>query len=40
MIVEVVKEFGTQLAALISQLKIRHTTLKEDAEMILSAVHR
>jgi F-box protein 18 (helicase) len=40
MIVEVVKEFGNQLPALISELKTNHTTKKEDADMIFSTVHR
>ena len=40
MIVDVVKEFGNQLPSLISELKTHHTTLKKDADMIFSTVHR
>jgi superfamily I DNA/RNA helicase len=40
MIVEVVKEFGNKLPALINELKTNHTTTKEEADMIFSTVHR
>ncbi len=40
MIVEVVKEFGNKLPALISELKTNHSTTKEEADMIFSTVHR
>jgi ATP-dependent exoDNAse (exonuclease V) beta subunit len=40
MIVEVVKEFGNRLPGLISELKTHHTTVKEEADMIFSTVHR
>jgi superfamily I DNA/RNA helicase len=40
LIVEVVKEFGNKLPALISQLKAAHTATKEEADMIFSTVHR
>lgn len=40
MIVEVVKEFGNKLPSLINELKSNHTTVKEDADMIFSTVHR
>ncbi|MBX2925579.1 MAG: ATP-dependent helicase [Chitinophagaceae bacterium] len=40
MIVDVVKEFGNRLPALIQELKTNHTTAKEDADMIFSTVHR
>jgi F-box protein, helicase, 18 len=40
MIVEVVKEFGNKLPSLINELKTNHTTVKEDADMIFSTVHR
>ena len=39
-IVEVVKEFGNRLPALISELKQNHTSSKEEADMIFSTVHR
>ncbi len=38
--VEVVKEFGNRLPGLISELKSNHTTVKEEADMIFSTVHR
>ncbi|WP_153796408.1 UvrD-helicase domain-containing protein [Foetidibacter luteolus] len=40
MIVEVVKEFGNRLPALINDLKTNHTAAREDADMIFSTVHR
>lgn len=40
MIVDVVKEFGSQLPSLINELKTHHTASKKDAEMIFSTVHR
>jgi F-box protein 18 (helicase) len=40
MIVQVVKEFGNKLPALINELKTNHTTVKEEADMIFSTVHR
>ncbi|MEO7265210.1 MAG: 3'-5' exonuclease [Ferruginibacter sp.] len=40
MIVEVVKEFGNRLPGLINELKENHTTVKEEADMIFSTVHR
>lgn len=40
MIVDVVKEFGNRLPALINELKANHTVRKEDADMIFSTVHR
>jgi F-box protein, helicase, 18 len=40
MIVQVVKEFGNRLPALINELKTNHTTVKEEADMIFSTVHR
>lgn len=40
MIVEVVKEFGNLLPALINELKANHTASKEEADMIFSTVHR
>lgn len=40
MIVEVVKEFGNKLPALISELKTNHSASKEEADMIFSTVHR
>ncbi len=40
MIVEVVKEFGNKLPALIEDLKKSHTAAKEEADMIFSTVHR
>ena len=40
MIVEVVKEFGNKLPALIKELKANHTENKEEADMIFSTVHR
>jgi len=40
MIVEVVKEFGNRLPGLIGELKTHHTTVKEEADMIFSTVHR
>ena len=40
MIVEVVKEFGNRLPGLINELKTNHTTVKEEADMIFSTVHR
>ncbi|MEP6749104.1 MAG: 3'-5' exonuclease [Bacteroidota bacterium] len=40
MIVQVVKEFGNKLPTLINELKTNHTTIKEEADMIFSTVHR
>jgi len=40
MIVDVVKEFGNKLPGLINELKNNHTTVKEEAGMIFSTVHR
>jgi F-box protein, helicase, 18 len=40
MIVDVVKEFGNRLPTLINELKTNHTTVKEEADMIFSTVHR
>jgi len=40
MIVEVVREFGNKLPALINELKANHTDNKEEADMIFSTVHR
>lgn len=40
MIVEVVKEFGSKLPGLISELKNNHTADKSEADMIFSTVHR
>jgi ATP-dependent exoDNAse (exonuclease V) beta subunit len=40
MIVQVVKEFGNRLPSLINELKANHTSLKEEADMIFSTVHR
>ena len=39
-IVEVVKEFGNRLPGLISELKQHHTSVKEEADMIFTTVHR
>lgn len=39
-IVEIVKEFGNKLPSLISELKTNHTTVKGEADMIFSTVHR
>lgn len=39
-IVDVVKEFGNRLPALINELKQNHTDKKEQADMIFSTVHR
>jgi superfamily I DNA/RNA helicase len=40
MIVEVVKQFGSNLPNLINELKSNHAEKKEDADMIFSTVHR
>lgn len=40
LMVEIVKQYGNQLPALISDLKSKHTAMREEAEMVFSTVHR
>jgi len=40
MMVEIVKEYGNEIPAIIKQLKEKHVEKKEDAEVIFSTVHR
>lgn len=40
LMVEIVKQYGNQLPALISDLKSKHTATREEAEMVFSTVHR
>lgn len=40
LMVEIVKQYGQQLPALIGELKNKHTPTREEAEMVFSTVHR